>query len=110
MQALVDIGISYNDDIDQATAVIQQVCDRVAQENYAIVEGPNVVGVQAIGSSEVVLRVVAKTANGEQWEVERQMRKEIKEALDANGIEIPFPHQVLIQKNSESSVVSTGQV
>jgi moderate conductance mechanosensitive channel len=109
MRALVDIGISYDDNIDQAIEVMQRACDLVAAENPVIAEGPNVIGVQAFGSSEVVLRVIAKTQNGEQWAVERQLRKAIKEAFDANGIEIPFPHQVLIQKNGESPSNSFGQ-
>lgn len=109
MRALVDIGISYDDNIDKAIEVMQRACDLVASENSAIAEGPNVIGVQAFGSSEVVLRVIAKTQNGEQWAVERQLRKAIKEAFDANGIEIPFPHQVLIQKQGENPSTSTSQ-
>ncbi|MBN8199400.1 mechanosensitive ion channel family protein [Bacillus sp. NTK034] len=102
MRALVDIGISYDDDIDEAITVLQEVCDKIAKENQAIVEGPNVIGVQTLGSSDVVLRIIAKTENMEQWAVERQLRKALKEALEANGIEIPFPHQVLIQKQAGS--------
>jgi small-conductance mechanosensitive channel len=98
MRALVDISISYNDDIDKAIAILQQACDKVAAENEHIKDGPNVVGIQALGASDVVIRVIAKTDNLQQWAVERQLRKELKEALDANGIEIPFPHQVLIEK------------
>jgi len=102
MRALVDIGIAYGEDIDKAITVMQEVCDQVAAENPVIVEGPNVIGVQALGASDVVLRVIAKTENGEHWGVERQLRKAIKEAFDKNGIEIPFPHQVTIHKNDES--------
>ncbi|MBS3680342.1 mechanosensitive ion channel family protein [Ornithinibacillus massiliensis] len=100
MRALVDIGISYDDDIDKATQILQQVCERIAVEDENIVEGPDVIGVQAFGASEVVLRVIAKTKNGEQWAVERNLRKAMKEAFDQNGIEIPFPHQVHINKNA----------
>ncbi|WP_282140166.1 mechanosensitive ion channel family protein [Cytobacillus oceanisediminis] len=102
MRALVDIGISYDDNIDEAITVLQETCDKIAQVNQAIVEGPNVIGVQTLGSSDVVLRIIAKTENMEQWAVERQLRKALKEALEANGIEIPFPHQVLIQKQAGS--------
>lgn len=100
MRALVDIGISYDDDIDKATQILQQVCERIAAEDENIVEGPDVIGVQTFGASEVVLRVIGKTKNGEQWAVERNLRKAIKEAFDQNGIEIPFPHQVHINKNA----------
>jgi len=109
MRALVDIGISYNDNIDHAIEVMQRACDLVAAQNPVVVEGPNVIGVQAFGSSEVILRVIAKTQNGEQFALERELRKSIKEAFDKNGIEIPFPHQVLIQKNDENQGNSFGQ-
>lgn len=98
MRALVDIGISYNDDIDKAIAVLQDICEKLAAEDENIVEGPNVLGVQALGSSDVVIRVLAKTKNMEQWAVERNLRKAIKEAFDANEIEIPYPHQVNVEK------------
>ncbi|MCF6409124.1 mechanosensitive ion channel family protein [Pseudalkalibacillus salsuginis] len=99
MRALVDISISYNDNIDTAIGVLQEACDRIAETNENIVEGPNVLGVQSLGASDVVLRVIAKTKNDMQWGVERELRKALKESLEANGIEIPFPHQVYIHKD-----------
>ncbi|EDL65049.1 mechanosensitive ion channel family protein [Bacillus sp. SG-1] len=101
MRALVDIGISYDDDIDKAISVLQQVCDKVAAEDENIVDGPNVIGVQSLGASDVVIRVIGKTKNMEQWGVERKLRKALKEALDQNGIEIPYPHQVYIEKKEQ---------
>ncbi len=99
MRALVDIGISYDDNIDEAMVVLQSVCQEFAADER-FVEGPDVLGVQAFGSSEVVLRILGKTANMEQWGAERDIRKRIKEAFDQNNIEIPFPHQVYIQKDN----------
>lgn len=101
MRALVDIGISYDDNIDHAITVLQEACNKIAAEETSIVEGPNVIGVQSFGSSDVVLRIIAKTVNMEQWVIERKLRKALKEALDANGIEIPFPHQVYIEKKDK---------
>ncbi|KOP70955.1 mechanosensitive ion channel family protein [Cytobacillus solani] len=108
MRALVDIGIAYDEDIDHAIEVTQAVCDQMAAENPVIVEGPNVIGVQALGASDVVLRVIAKTENGEQWAVERDIRKAIKAAFDENGIEIPYPHQVMVHKNEQNLGKSRG--
>ncbi|GEN52430.1 mechanosensitive ion channel family protein [Halobacillus faecis] len=99
MRALVDIGIGYDENIDEAMAVLQKVADQFT-EDERFVEGPNVLGVQSLGSSDVVIRILGKTENMEQWAVERDMRKAMKEALDAADIEIPFPHQVYIQKES----------
>lgn len=86
MQALVDIGVTYEDDMNKAIEVMQRACEKVAAENKVIVEGPKVIGVQAFGASEVVLRVIAKTENGEQWGVESQLKKAIKEEFDANNM------------------------
>ncbi|ANU18455.1 mechanosensitive ion channel protein [Planococcus maritimus] len=106
MRALVDIGVSYDENIDEAMTVLKTVCAKMTKDNPAIVEGPDVIGVQAFGESDVTLRIIAKAQSGEQWGVERELRKAIKEAFDANGIEIPFPHQVTIHKGLENPVQS----
>ncbi|MGA4721254.1 mechanosensitive ion channel family protein [Fictibacillus nanhaiensis] len=100
MRALVDIGIAYEENIDKALVILQDACDKVKEKNPSIMEGPNVLGVQMLGSSDVVIRIISKTINGEQWAVERELRKALKEALDANGIEIPYPHQVNVEKGA----------
>ncbi|WP_100399523.1 mechanosensitive ion channel family protein [Bacillus sp. FJAT-44742] len=99
MQAMIDISISYDDDIDRAMKVLQDACDKVAAEEEVIKDGPHVLGVASFGDSDVIIRIIGQTENMEQWGIERKLRKACKEALDANGIEIPFPHQVNIQKN-----------
>ena len=101
MRALVDIGIAYGENIEEAMKVLQQVCDEFAQNDERFKDGPNVLGVQTLGSSDVVLRVLGHTENMQQWAVERDLRKRMKEALDAAGIEIPFPHQVYIEKKED---------
>ncbi|MCT2538124.1 mechanosensitive ion channel family protein [Aquibacillus koreensis] len=99
MRALVDIGISYDDNIDRAMEVLQQVCDEFKQdERFA--DGPDVLGVQSFGSSDVVLRILGQTENMQQFGAERDMRKRIKEAFDQAGIEIPYPHQVYVTKQA----------
>ncbi|WP_079529682.1 mechanosensitive ion channel family protein [Halobacillus hunanensis] len=102
MRALVDIGISYEDNIDEAIEVLSKVAEDFA-EDPRFKEGPDVLGVQSIGSSDIVLRILGKTANMEQWGVERDMRKAIKEALDAAGIDIPYPHQVNVDKQPKAN-------
>ncbi|WP_053219825.1 mechanosensitive ion channel family protein [Virgibacillus senegalensis] len=98
MRALVDIGISYEDNIDEAMAVLQRICDDFRENDERCTEGPDVLGVQSIGSSDIVLRVLGQTENMRQWEVERDLRKRIKEEFDAAGIDIPYPHQVNVDK------------
>ncbi|WP_173916628.1 mechanosensitive ion channel family protein [Halobacillus sp. Marseille-Q1614] len=100
MQALVDIGIAYDENIDEAMTVLKGVADRF-QTDPRFVEGPDVLGVQSLGESEVVIRILGKTKNMEQWGVERDLRKAMKEALEEAGIEIPYPHQIFVSKTEE---------
>ncbi|MDZ5781664.1 mechanosensitive ion channel family protein [Marinococcus luteus] len=100
MQAIVDIGIAYEENVDKAIAVIQGACNRVAEEQGIFKEGPDVVGVNALGASEVTIRIIAKTENMMQWAMQRELLKACKEDLDAHNIEIPYPHQVNISKEA----------
>ncbi|SNZ09195.1 small conductance mechanosensitive channel [Terribacillus aidingensis] len=102
MRAMVDIGISYEDDIDHALRVLQEICEDF-QHDERFREGPDVIGVQELGASEVTLRIIGHTANMEQYGAERDMKKAIKEAFDKEGIEIPYPHQVFLQRTEESA-------
>ncbi|MFQ3545922.1 mechanosensitive ion channel family protein [Halobacillus rhizosphaerae] len=100
MRALVDIGIGYDENIDAAMDVLKEVADEFSTDPR-FKEGPSVLGVQSLGSSDVVIRVLGKTENMEQFGVERDLRKAMKEALDQAGIEIPYPHQVYVEKKED---------
>lgn len=102
MRAWVDISIAYEEDIDKAIQVLNEVCEKLKAENKAIIEGPTVLGVTQLGPSEVVISAIAKTIPMEQWAVERLMRKSFKEAFDHNGIEIPYPRRVIITKSEDN--------
>lgn len=102
MRALVEIGFSYNDNIDKAFKVAQEVCDTIAEEDENIVEGPNVDGVETIDKHAVVMRITAQTKNMEQWGVQRELFKSVKEAFDENNIEMPYEYQVNVVKNAEA--------
>lgn len=98
MRALVEVSIAYEEDIDNAIAVLKKASEKLSAENEEIVEGPTVLGVSRLENSYVAISVVAKTLPMEQWAVERLMRKTFKEAFDKAGIEIPYPKTVVISK------------
>ena len=60
-----------------------------------IIEEPQVVGVQNLGIDGITLRLVAKTDPSEQWAVARELRIRLKEAFDAENIEMPFPQRTV---------------
>ncbi len=99
MRALVEVGVSYDENIDQVLEVLERVCKSVNDDFPAIITTePKVVGVTALGQSEVVIRIVAKTIPMEQWGIEMELRKRIKDTFAREGIKVPYPHQVVIRK------------
>ena len=97
MLAQVEVGISYEENVDKATAVLKEMCqDFAATWSEDLVEGPDVLGVVRFGESDVVIRITCKTKPMKQWAIERQLRKTVKETLDREGIEIPHPKRVLL--------------
>lgn len=99
MRALVDISVPYEENVDYAISILQTICDKIKNENENIVEGPDVLGVQLLGQSEVTIRVIAQAVNGQQYGVERDIKKAINEAFYSNQLQMPYPRQVHINKS-----------
>jgi len=102
MLAVVTVGIAYEEDIDKAIEVMQKVCAKAHQEIEAIVDSPQVQGVTELADSSVSIRIIVPTIPGEQWAVERELRRRLKYALDLAGIEIPYPRRVIYQHKATS--------
>ena len=99
-RAQVDIEVSYDCDLREAINVIRQAGDDMWNDpewgGDELSEPPEVKGVQELGESGIFIRVRAKTKPSLQWRTERELRLRIKEALDAAGIDIPYPHRTVI--------------
>lgn len=101
MRALVNVEIAYEEDVDKALIILSDLSKKLSMENDNIVEGPTVLGLTNLGESGIQLTVVAKTKPMEQWAVEREIRKRIKEEFDRADIEIPYPRRVVIKNDIE---------
>lgn len=96
--AVVEFGIAYEENIQSVMEILNKELQVLKTMFPQIVEDPTVVGVTALDASQVTLRAIAKTENEQHYAVERGMRKLIKEILNANNIEIPFPQIVVSNK------------
>lgn len=99
MRVLVDVGISYDENPSEVISELKKLCAIIAREKD-LVEGPEVLGVQELGESSVVLRIMAKVKPMEQWAMGRYIRLRVKEYFDQVGIEIAYPHLVLLSKGN----------
>ena len=101
MRALVTMSISYEADVNKAIKVLDAVCEDIKNSYETIVEGPSVVGIVNLGDYNVDINIVAKTNPMDQWNMERIIRKQSKEALERAGIEIPYPKNVVLREKDE---------
>ena len=94
----IDIGVAYGEDVDRVMAVLREIGEEIAgDEEYGakITEPFEVLGVNELGDSAVVIRTRITTVPGEQWAVAREINRRVKKRFDAEGIEIPFPHSTI---------------
>lgn len=102
MQIRVEVSIAYEQSIDKAIAIIQGACERFKEENEDATCVPNVVGVTALAASGVTIRVQGEVKAMNQWKLEAKLRQMIKEALDENGVEIPYNKVQIMNMEKES--------
>ncbi|UUX49368.1 mechanosensitive ion channel [Nisaea acidiphila] len=96
--ALVDVGIAYREDADAVMKLLSEIGNEMVEDEKVkeSITGPfEVFGVQDLADSSVNIRTRVKTRAGTQWSVRREFLRRVKRRFDAEGIEIPFPHQTL---------------
>lgn len=100
-RALLDVEVAYDTDLEHARHVIKRVADELWREDTSVLDEPEMWGVEQLGASGIALRLVVKTTPSAQWKVSRELRERIKLAFDEEGIEIPFPQQMVWNRSVE---------
>jgi len=106
--AIVDVSVAYEVDIPKAEELINQFLSELPGKYEQIVKIPELLGVQNLAASEVVLRIMAETKPMQHFSVARIIRRDLKLFMDKNGIEIPYPKMVMYQKQTGSVDSGTG--
>lgn len=97
-RAVLEIGVSYDADLDKALAAFRDEAHIFSAnpEWRGKLDAPlEVPGIEKLAADSVIIRVLARTRPGLQWEVARAFRLAIKKRLDDEGIDIPFPQQTV---------------
>ncbi|MEZ5999216.1 mechanosensitive ion channel family protein [Hyphomonas sp.] len=92
--------ISYDDDMDLAMRLVREVADAHPR---ILANEETWVGIHALASSSVQVRLRAFVATPEFVDVRADVTKAVKEAFDANGVTIPFQHVVYVPYKAPAS-------
>ncbi|REK60992.1 MAG: mechanosensitive ion channel protein MscS [Cohnella sp.] len=79
--AVVDFSVAATDSLDEATDTIRGVLNRFEDPN--VIGKPELLGVQSMGASDVVLRITAVCKPNTQGSVSRRLNAELKKAFEA---------------------------
>jgi small conductance mechanosensitive channel len=112
-RAIVDVGLSYEQDVNEALRALEEVAREWAETEAAreamIEEAPQVQAVTSLGDSAVTSRVVVKVRPGAQFQAERDLRRLIKKRFDEMGVEIPFPRRTVYVKSAGGGEASPDE-
>jgi len=91
------IGVGYDSDIKKTKDVLMTV---LTSHPKVLKEPAPTVNVSELADSSINFAVRPWCETADYWDVYFGITEDVKEALDAAGIEIPYPHQVEIHKTS----------
>ena len=86
------IGVNYKEDMAKVQRVLQQVADA---NPLCLIEPRPLFIFNGFGESSMDLQFSVWAARENFLDLKNSIQREIKEAFDANGIDIPYPHRTL---------------
>lgn len=88
--AIVDVSVNYRYQSEEVEKVLNKMAKSLKGKIKSAKGDIQVLGIEDLESSGVIYRVTLEVISNEQYNVQRMLRKEIKNALDKANIEIPY--------------------
>lgn len=101
----LNVSVGYGEDLDRVREVIDAVGAELAGDSEwgeKILEPPKTLRVNAFQDSGIELKILGTVRPMTQWEVTGELRRRLKQAFDREGIEIPFPHRVVVMREESA--------
>lgn len=96
--AVVDLSVSHDSDLVKVERLILEFLETVQPMYEEVVSPAELLGVQNMTATEVVMRLTAETLPMQHFAVARRMRRDLKEFLDQRGVELPYPRMVVMHR------------
>jgi small-conductance mechanosensitive channel len=98
-RVVLDLAIPYEADVDEVQRILLQAATTMAESEQwrtKVLEAPAIWGLQSISADALVVRLVMKTVTSARDDAARALRREIKLALDAAGVQLPPVNSVVV--------------
>lgn len=91
--AIVDVGVSYDSDIDKVKKVLKELETKLIMENK--ITDMECLGLETMENNSIVFRIITHIEHSNKFSIQRLLNEEIFKELKANGIEIPYQQVVV---------------
>ena len=88
-KAVVDVRCPYEESVDRLVLILRDEMEKCWSEIDGLSEPPDVLGVISFDVDAMIVRVLSSCAIKENWRIERELRRRIKERFDREGIRMP---------------------
>jgi small-conductance mechanosensitive channel len=105
-RADVKVGIAYKEDIERVKAILLDVADK---NLLCLSEPAPLFMVLGFGASSVDLQMSVWSRKENFLKLRNEIQQQIKEAFDANDVEIPYPHMSLYAGSATKPIPVTIQ-
>ena len=93
--AIVDIPIPYEEDYEKAEQVLEKLCVKLTDTLDKIRGNVTLLGINEYNDKGLVYRITVDTVPTEHFGVQREIRKQVKQELDKNKIQMGYPQVVV---------------
>ncbi|MFN5558958.1 MAG: mechanosensitive ion channel family protein [Rhodoluna sp.] len=88
-RVVIDVALNYNADLGKAQEVMRKAAaDTAKAKPKLVIDAPEVWGIHALSGDQVVIRLVQKTKPETKDELARELRANLKSALDKSKIKL----------------------
>jgi small conductance mechanosensitive channel len=98
-QAFVDVTVPAEEMVGRALATLEKICGDFRNDadwSPALVDGPRVLGIEALALDGTVIRLQARTILNRKEDVARELRRRIKLGFEESRIPLAHTHHVLL--------------
>ncbi len=93
--AIVDVPIPYEEDYETAEKVLSELCVKLTDTLDKIRGTVTLLGINDYNEKGLIYRITVDTVPTEHYGVQREIRKQVKIALDQNHIKMGYPQVVV---------------
>ncbi|XMB87419.1 mechanosensitive ion channel [Mycoplasmatota bacterium WC44] len=94
----VEIGVDIDTDLNMLESDILVMLDKLPKKYSALLGAPQYLGVVNVENKQVVVRVIAETLPGNQYQIQRDIKKDLVNLFKDKGISFAINHVRLINE------------